>query len=822
MTLNLNFKTTFKLICLFTILTLTFLSACNQSAALGLELTQPSDNLTVNKNSLLVSGTVNNATTLSYTLNGGIQQTIDSSTNSFAFTITLSEGSNTLVITAANASNQQSITRTILYQKPPEVELRIIEPANDITVSDEDLSVEGIARNSDTLTYQLNGASAVTLNSSRDSFNFTVKLQAGDNTITLRAENAGGSATLTRKIVLNDSKNAYAASLTANSPSFVRPTTGTGMSDRQRTVKYHLFKYTATSDSYHEITSDQTRFDGYLMLYESSFDPANPSQNLIAQNDDSASYDETVGGNSRIRTALELGKSYIIVTTACGSIDANCGAQLGNFSNRITENVPAPPPTFTLPAPDNSRYNITLRFADDDITKSVTEAQRSTFTDAIAFWENIITGDVVNFGTAKTIYPAEQVIQDTGPVVGIFDDVLIDIKFSNLDGPSGLLGQAAPRIIRLASEADSPLTVWGMMEFDIGEFAQGGFFANKQAYKEVVIHEMGHVLGIGTLWTDKNLVDENFSRNPPRVPAGLPNPNYDPGFTGAETAVEFNKLLKAIGEADTAKVVPIANSGGPGNFNGHWREIVFGDELMTPFAEGLERLSAMTVASLEDLGYEVDRTSSEIETGYKLPPQYVPAILRQTKPNRVSYIELTDFAAAKNSVKEELTATVETIDLQLTTPANSTSGCEKNDYTGFKANSIALVQRGGCTFANKIDLAVTNGASAILIMNQGDTSAASRQNVFGIGGLSGETAIPVMALSYDLGNRLAAVNGLELYLNTGLKANSSTLSTLALKGDFEIISGPIGGMLPDGTIIMTGERPAVLERVRKLYSEGNN
>ena len=592
---------------LFAILTLTVLNACNLSEPIVLELTQPTDNLTVTTDSILVNGTVTNATSLNYTLNGSAPQTLNASETSFAFNITLREGSNTLTISAANASDQQTISRRITYNKPPTVELRIIEPTDNITVTNENLTIEGIARQADKLSYRLNGAAPVIVNIAREAYSFTVTLRAGENTIEITAENAGGSAQLTRTITLGNSQNAYSANISATSPTFIRPSTGTGMTDAQRTVNYHVFQYTATSGSYHEILSEQS-YDGYLHLYETSFDPTDPSKNLIAQNDDSISFDEDTGGASRIRAFLALNTTYVIVTSACGLTNGGCGANVGDFSNRITPNVPAPPPEFKLPTPDNSRYNITLRFAEDDTTKSVTAAQRAAFSDAIVFWEKIITGDVEDFGTDKTIYPAEFVISDTGAVSGTFDDVLIDIKFSDLDGPGSLLGQAAPRLVRLQGN-DAPLTVWGMMEFDIGEFEASGFFANTDAYREVVIHEMAHVLGIGTLWTDEKLVDENFSTNPPRVPGGLPNPDYNPGFTGPEAVIEYNKLLKAIGETGTAKVVPIANSGGPGNFNGHWRELVFGNELMTPFAEGTEKLTLMTVASLQDLGYTVNKSA---------------------------------------------------------------------------------------------------------------------------------------------------------------------------------------------------------------------
>ena len=54
---------------------------------------------------------------------------------------------------------------------------------------------------------------------------------------------------------------------------------------------------------------------------------------------------------------------------------------------------------------------------------------------------------------------------------------------------------------------------------------------------------------------------------------------------------------------------------GAGGLDGHWRESVFGDELMTPTisvnAQTAQPLSKVTIASLADLGYRVDLTQAD-------------------------------------------------------------------------------------------------------------------------------------------------------------------------------------------------------------------
>ena len=62
----------------------------------------------------------------------------------------------------------------------------------------------------------------------------------------------------------------------------------------------------------------------------------------------------------------------------------------------------------------------------------------------------------------------------------------------------------------------------------------------------------------------------------------------------------------------TPTPVPVENTGGPGNRDGHWRESVLGDELLTGFLSGANRpISRMSVGALEDMGYEVDYEAAD-------------------------------------------------------------------------------------------------------------------------------------------------------------------------------------------------------------------
>lgn len=112
-----------------------------------------------------------------------------------------------------------------------------------------------------------------------------------------------------------------------------------------------------------------------------------------------------------------------------------------------------------------------------------------------------------------------------------------------------------------------------------------------------------------------------------------------------------------------------------------------------------------------------------------------------------------DARALTNSPPGSLTADVTAVDVNLDGDRRTTSGCETSDFAGFTAGNIALVQRGTCTFEDKVAHAAAAGASAVVIFNQGD--ARDRQGLFD-GGLRERAAIPVVATTYGNGAAWAA------------------------------------------------------------------
>ena len=63
------------------------------------------------------------------------------------------------------------------------------------------------------------------------------------------------------------------------------------------------------------------------------------------------------------------------------------------------------------------------------------------------------------------------------------------------------------------------------------------------------------------------------------------------------------------------------------------------------------------------------------------------------------------------------------VDINLTPPRASSSGCEAADFAGLDWSGpadIALVQRGTCNFGDKAFIAEQAGAEAVIIFNQGN------------------------------------------------------------------------------------------------------
>jgi Zn-dependent M28 family amino/carboxypeptidase len=128
-------------------------------------------------------------------------------------------------------------------------------------------------------------------------------------------------------------------------------------------------------------------------------------------------------------------------------------------------------------------------------------------------------------------------------------------------------------------------------------------------------------------------------------------------------------------------------------------------------------------------------------------------VMREESPTPQSFQVGTDFNPGQ--VAGSATAKVQPaggIVVPATPTPSSASGCQAADFAGFTPGNIALIQRGTCTFAQKVANAEAAGASAVVIFNEGNPG---RTGLFS-GSLSGNETIPVLFTPYAVGTQLLA------------------------------------------------------------------
>jgi hypothetical protein len=231
-------------------------------------------------------------------------------------------------------------------------------------------------------------------------------------------------------------------------------------------------------------------------------------------------------------------------------------------------------------------YAVTLR-----LLTPPTDAQLHAFELARARAEQVIVGDLPDVPLHLTT--AEMEDCGAGPAIDeTVDDLLLLARIRPIDGPGGVLGRAAPCVLR----ADSLLPALGFLELDADDVAS---LEASGRLEVVALHEMLHVVGLGSLW---QVVD-------PALLSGAGT--ADPIFTGLNARDAFLNYNGGVAYPGTP--VPVENTGRAGTRDAHWREAgVFENELMTGWITGTTQPPSRTTAgSLLDLGYQVDLSASD-------------------------------------------------------------------------------------------------------------------------------------------------------------------------------------------------------------------
>jgi tetratricopeptide (TPR) repeat protein len=217
----------------------------------------------------------------------------------------------------------------------------------------------------------------------------------------------------------------------------------------------------------------------------------------------------------------------------------------------------------------------------------------------------------------------------------IYDYVDDEIKFNDKPFNQYTLGAAGPYYIQYKTQNDGnirqnifPLTgdicintalINNMIKNNINI---GNGMGNKKEYFVVLIHEICHILGIGTIWMDPQISDQSsFIKK---------NTNDETYYYMGDNSKALEMYKKSINNSyvsNNIKGIPIENNGGSGTKLGHFEEgtTVFGEEksydnryygihfqpsldkeLMTGQSERSDdyvELSLITVGTLDDFGY---------------------------------------------------------------------------------------------------------------------------------------------------------------------------------------------------------------------------
>lgn len=288
--------------------------------------------------------------------------------------------------------------------------------------------------------------------------------------------------------------------------------------------------------------------------------------------------------------------SFLWAATAHGTLS------LEGIEIPVLQGVPVTVETASSVPSILAPFTITLDYSTSPTAPNATEL--AAFSSAKATWESIITGYKENFP-------------------GI--TLNIKVKLAPNDGPGGILGSAGPSSGFATASYFYANT--GQMSFDTADTAALAGSGNLNA---VILHEMAHVIGVGTLWS------ASAATTPPVIGKQELYVNGSGQYTGAFGLAAYNSEFGQVGAS-----VPVELDGGAGTANAHWNEnpggagltnIVNGagkdmtNELMTGWLNSPTFISTLTIQSFQDLGYNVAAIPETSSFALMLVPACVASI----------------------------------------------------------------------------------------------------------------------------------------------------------------------------------------------------
>ncbi|GBG30202.1 Leishmanolysin-like [Hondaea fermentalgiana] len=266
-------------------------------------------------------------------------------------------------------------------------------------------------------------------------------------------------------------------------------------------------------------------------------------------------------------------------------------------------------------APAASGAYITLKIVENESSQKA--AVTKAFKKAAKTWSKIIKTKLPTITNSKAMSVSNSCGVDYTFAKGSkIKNLIIFVSITSIDGVGSVLGSAGPCMFSKTDGYWFPRL--GIMNLDSADMDR---MVTKGTLQEVITHEMGHVLGFGTLWSSEDLTSGSSSI-----------------VYNGENGVDGYAL---VGGPSSATSVPVQSTGGSGTKGAHWSESTFSNELMTGTLNSGKSnpLSKMTVSSLKDLGYKVKVSKAQ---SYSVPSSSKSAAVSLSTSSENSTIDEDD------------------------------------------------------------------------------------------------------------------------------------------------------------------------------------
>ncbi|MDP1860433.1 MAG: leishmanolysin-related zinc metalloendopeptidase [Gemmatimonadaceae bacterium] len=319
------------------------------------------------------------------------------------------------------------------------------------------------------------------------------------------------------------------------------------------------------------------------------------------------------------------------VTTNASGVATGAVWRLGNRGGPQAVSATAGTFSTSFSATIQTSYVLDLRYFGPAMS---TEAQ-TAFVNAANRIKAAIVGQISTVSLQGADLAGCGISGLTGVLAENTQGLIIYASVAPIDGVGKILAQAGPCFVRQSSI----LPAVGVMQFDEADIQN---YINSGRFESVVLHEMNHVVGFGTIWVDKAvLLNAVYTNTENPTPTG----STDPRFGGAAGLAQ---CLAAGGSAThCTSGVAVEQCGTAGTADGHWRETftttctgtnnspvggtpAFDNEMMTGYVEGSANMpwSAMSIASFQDIGYSVNLLAAD---SYNVPNLLTMARLRAAR-----------------------------------------------------------------------------------------------------------------------------------------------------------------------------------------------